>query len=163
MIELTNWRELSDEGRDLVLCLDFPAGRQAAGFAELAAGVRVDTCFLHIGQMSGGPLAACVRDWVAQIATTGRPVLGFCAGSTLATRVADAIAATAPPPMVVLFDATISDGDAMVGGFMAAVQSSGEHLTEEWRRPPNWSRMWSRRTTGTCGRSRRPWPTSTTG
>ena len=38
-MELTNWRQLSDRGPDLVPCLDFPGARAAAGFAELAAGV----------------------------------------------------------------------------------------------------------------------------
>jgi len=33
-MELTDWRQLSDRGPDLVLCLDFPGGRAAAGFAE---------------------------------------------------------------------------------------------------------------------------------
>ncbi len=134
MTELTNWRQLADRGPDLILCLDFPGGRPAAGFAELVAGLSIDACFLHIGQTSGGPLAACVEDWVAQIAATGRPVravLGFCAGTTLATRVADAIATTAPPPMVVLFDAAATNGDALIGGFTAALESSAEHLTTD--------------------------------
>jgi hypothetical protein len=134
MTELTNWRQLSDGGPDLVLCLDFPGGRAAAGFAELVAGLQVDACFLHIGQATGGPLAACVEDWVAQIATTGRPVravLGFCAGTTLATQVADALATTGPPPIVVLFDAADTNCDALVGGFIAALESSAEHLTTD--------------------------------
>jgi len=107
-MELTNWRQLSDRGPDLIPCLDFPGGRAAAGFAELAAGVPIDASFLHIGQASAGPLAACVDRWVAELLATGRPVravLGYCAGAALATRVADAIAATGPPPMVVLFEA----------------------------------------------------------
>src|SRR5882724_1107029 len=130
-MELTNWRQLADRGPDLILCLDFPGGRAAAGFAELVAGLPVDACFLHIGQAAGGPLAACVEDWVAQVAATGRPVravLGFCAGTALATRVADAIATTAPTPMVVLFDAVATTGDALVGGFIAALESSADHL-----------------------------------
>jgi hypothetical protein len=133
-MDMTNWRQLADRGPDLVLCLDFPGGRAAAGFAELVAGLPVDACFLHIGQACGGPLAACVEDWVAQIAATGRPVravLGFCAGTALATRVADAIATTAPPPMVVLFDAIATTGDALVGGFIAALESSADHLTAD--------------------------------
>ena len=133
-MELTNWRQLSDRGHDLVLCLDYPGGRAAAGFAELAAGVSVDASFLHIGAASAGPLAACADRWAAQITTTGRPVravLGFCAGATLATRVADAIAATGPPPMVVLFDAVSTTGDSLTGGFTAALESSARHLTAD--------------------------------
>jgi hypothetical protein len=137
-MELTNWRQLSDRGHDLVLCLDYPGGRAAAGFAELAAGVPVDASFLHIGQASGqasgDPLAVCVDRWVAEFTTTGRPVravLGFCAGAALATRVADAIAATGPPPMVVLFDAVYTTGDALAGEFTAALESSARHLTAD--------------------------------
>ncbi|NUT45747.1 MAG: hypothetical protein HOV94_00305, partial [Saccharothrix sp.] len=47
-MELTHWRQLVDRGPELVLCLDFPGGRAAAGFADLAAGVEVDACFLHL-------------------------------------------------------------------------------------------------------------------
>jgi hypothetical protein len=133
-MELTNWRQLSDQGHDLVLCLDFPGGRAAAGFAELAAGAPVDASFLHIGQASADPLAVCVDRWVAELTTTGRPVravLGFCAGAALATCLADAIAANGPPPTVVLFDAVSTTGDSLAGGFMSALESSARHLTAD--------------------------------
>jgi hypothetical protein len=133
-MELTNWRQLSDQGHDLVLCLDFPGGRAAAGFAELAAGVPIDASFLHIGQAGADPLAVCVDRWVAEFAATGRPVravLGFCAGAALATCLADAIAATGPPPKVVLFDAVSTTSDSLAGGFMSALESSARHLTAE--------------------------------
>lgn len=133
-MELANWRQLSGRGRDLVLCLDFPGGRATASFTELAAGVPVDASFLHVGQASAGPLAECVDRWVAEVTATGRPVravLGFCAGATLATGVADAIAATRPPPTVVLFDAVSTTGDSMAGGFMSALESSARHLTAD--------------------------------
>jgi hypothetical protein len=133
-MELTNWRQLSDQGHDLVLCLDFPGGRAAAGFAELAAGVPVDASFLHIGQAGAGPLAVCADRWAAEFAVTGRPVravLGFCAGTTLATCLADAIAATGPPPTVVLFDAVYTTGDSLTGSFMGALESSARHLTAD--------------------------------
>ena len=133
-MELTNWRQLSDRGDDLVLCLDFPGGRAAAGFAQLAPGVPVDASFLHIGQAGAGPLAVCVDRWVAEVAATGRPVLavlGFCAGTTLATRVADAIAAAGPPPTVVLFDAVSTTGDALAGALTSALESSARHLTAD--------------------------------
>ena len=133
-MKLTNWRQLSDRGRDLVLCLDFPGGRAAAGFAELAAGVPADVSFLHIRQAGAGPLAECVSRWVAECAATGRPVravLGFCAGTTLATRVADAIAATAPPPMVVLFDAMFTTADTLATQLPGALESSARHLTAD--------------------------------
>ncbi len=80
-MELTNWRQLSDRGSDLVPCLDFPGGRAAAGFAEMAAGVPVDACFLHFRQAGAGPLAACVDRWADELLATGRPVravLGYC-------------------------------------------------------------------------------------
>ena len=133
-MELANWRQLCGRGRDLVLCLDFPGGRAAAGFAELAAGVPADASFLHIGQATPDPLAVCVDRWVAELTATGRPVravLGFCAGAALATRLADAIAATGPPPMVVLFDAAPPTGESLAGTFMWALESSARHLTAD--------------------------------
>jgi hypothetical protein len=133
-MELTNWRQLSARGPDLVLCLDFAGGRAVAGFAELAAGVPIDASFLHIGQASAGPLAVCVGRWVAELTATGRPVravLGFCAGAALATRVADAIAANGPPPMVMLFDAAPTTGDSLAGEFASALESSAKHLTAD--------------------------------
>ena len=133
-MELTNWRQLSDRGPDLVPCLDFPGGRAEAGFAELAAGVSVDACFLHIGRPSAGPLAACVDRWADELLATGRPVravLGYCAGSALATRLADAIAATGPPPMVVLFDAVSTTGSTLASEFAAALESNARHLTAD--------------------------------
>jgi hypothetical protein len=131
-MELTNWRQLSDRGPDLVPCLDFPGARAAAGFAELAAGVPVDACFLHIGQAGAGPLAACVDRWADELQATGRPVravLGYCAGTALATRLADAIAATGPPPVVVLFDAVTTTGGSLASQFTSVLESSARHLT----------------------------------
>jgi hypothetical protein len=134
-MELTNWQPLSDRGGDLIPCLDFPGARAAAGFAELAAGVPADACFLHFRQAGAGPLAARVDRWVDELSATGRPVravLGFCAGSALATRLADAIAATgssAPPPMVVLFDAVPTTGGSLAGQFASALESNARHLT----------------------------------
>ena len=133
-MKLTNWRQLSDGGPDLVLCLDFPGGRAVAGFPELAAGVPADASFLHIRQAGAGPLAECVDRWVAEFTATGRPVravLGFCTGAALATRVADAIAATAPPPVVVLFDAMSPTGDSLASEFTSALESSAQHLTAD--------------------------------
>jgi len=133
-MELTNWRELSDQGPDLVPCLDFPGWRAAAGFAELADGVAVDACFLQFKPASAGPLAVCVDRWVAELAATGRPVcavLGYCAGAALATRLADALGASAPPPIVVLFDAVTTTGDSMASQFTSTLESSAQHLTAD--------------------------------
>ena len=133
-MKLTNWQQLSDRGHDLVLCLDFPGGRAAAGFTELAAGVPVDASFLHIRPAGAGPLAVCVNRWVAECTATGRPVravLGFCAGAALATRVADAVAATTPPSVVVLFDAMSPTGDSVASQFTSALESSAQHLTAD--------------------------------
>jgi hypothetical protein len=133
-MELTNWRQLADRGPDLILCLDFPGGRAVAGFAELVAGVPVDASFLHIRQASTGPLAACVDRWVGEFAAAGRPVravLGFCAGTSIATRLADAIASTGPPPLVLLFDAVATTGESMTSQFTQAVESSAKHLTAD--------------------------------
>jgi hypothetical protein len=133
-MELANWRQLSSRGPDLVLCLDFPGGRAAAGFAELAAGVPAAVTFLHIRQASGGPLAECAGRWAAELTAGGRPVravMGFCAGATLATRLADAIAATSPPPMVVLFDAAPTTAGTLAFQFTSALEASAQHLTAD--------------------------------
>jgi hypothetical protein len=133
-MKLTNWRQLSDGGPDLVLCLDFPGGRTVAGFPELAAGVPIDTSFLHIQGAGAGPLAASVDRWLAELTATGQPVravLGFCAGTALATRVADAIAVHGPPPMVVLFDAVPTTGDSLAGQLPSALESSARYLTAD--------------------------------
>jgi hypothetical protein len=131
-MDLRSWRQLSDRGPDLVPCLDFPGGRAAAGFAELAAGVPAGVCFLHLGQAGAGPLAACVGRWAGELAATGRPVravLGYCAGTALATRLGDASAATGPPPMVVLFDAVCTTGGSLASQFTSALEASARHLT----------------------------------
>jgi hypothetical protein len=133
-MELKDWRQLSDRGSDLVLCLDFPGGRAVAGFEDLAAGVPVDASFFHIGPASAGPLTACVDRWAGELSATGRPVqavLGFCAGTAIATRLADAIAATGPPPMVLLFDAVLTTGETLTSQFMSALESSAKHLTAD--------------------------------
>src|SRR5580693_4718760 len=141
LMELTNWRQLTDRGPDLIPCLDFAGGRAEAGFADLAAGVSVDACFLHFRQTGSGPLpacagplAACVGRWADELLATGRPVravLGYCAGTALATRLADAIAATEPPPVVVLFDAAPTTGDTLASQFTLALESNARHLTAD--------------------------------
>jgi hypothetical protein len=133
-MKLTNWKQLSVGGPDLVLCLDFPGGRAVAGFPELAAAVPIDASFLHNERASVGPLAVCVDRWVAELTATARPVravLGFCSGSALATRVADAIAATGSAPRVVLFDAVPTTGDSLAGQLPSALESSARHLTAD--------------------------------
>jgi hypothetical protein len=109
-----------------------------AGFAELAAATPVDACFLHIRATDFGQepriLDTEVQTWVREVLDTGRPVravLGYCAGTALATCVADAIAAAgADPPRVVLFDATrVNGGVGLFDQFTTAVAGSAEHLT----------------------------------
>jgi hypothetical protein len=130
------WLELADRGPGLVPCLDFPGGgRAAAGFADLAAGVPAGVCFLHVRQPGRDPggLGAQAGRWAAELAGTGRPVravLGYCAGTALATRLADAITdATGAPPLVVLLDAVPATGESLTGQFTAAVESNARHLT----------------------------------
>ncbi|WP_367128735.1 hypothetical protein [Saccharothrix sp. HUAS TT1] len=133
-MELTHWRQLSDRGPDLVLCLDFPGGRAAAGFADLAAGVDVGASFLHLAQPGAGPLDACVDRWVADAASTGRPVravLGYCAGAALATCVADAVAGSAAPPVTLLFDAVGTSAGSLAHQFTSSLETSAEHLTAD--------------------------------
>jgi hypothetical protein len=133
-MELTNWRQLSDRGPDLIPCLDFPGGRAAAGFADLDAGVPVEACFLHFQQAGPGPLTAAADRWASQLLATGRPVravLGYCAGAALATRLADAVAAAGPPPIVILFDAVPTTSDSLASQFTSALESSARHLTPD--------------------------------
>jgi len=133
-MKLTNWRQLSDGGPDLVPCLDFPGGRAVAGFPELAAGVPIGASFLHNELAGADPLAVCVDRWAAELTATGRPVravLGFCSGTALATRVADAVAAAGPAPMVVLFDAVPTTGDSLAGQLPSALESSARYLTAD--------------------------------
>jgi hypothetical protein len=133
-MELKNWRQLSDRGSDLVLCLDFPGGRAAASFEDLAAGALIDASFFQIEPASAGPLTACVDRWADELSATGRPVravMGFCAGTAIATRLADAIAATGPPPIVLLFDAVFTIGATLTTQFTSAVESSAKHLTAD--------------------------------
>ena len=133
-MELRSWRELSDRGPGLVPCLDFPGARAAAGFAELAAGVPAEACFLHVRPAGAGPLAGCVGRWAGELRATGRPVravLGYCAGTAMATRLADAVAATGPPPALVLFDAVATTCGSLAGEFVLAVESSSRYLTAE--------------------------------
>jgi hypothetical protein len=136
-VELTNWQQLCDRGPDLVLCLDFAGGRAVAGFAALAAAIPADSCFLHIRQtcFDSAPdsLDTRVDRWVREVRETGRPVravLGYCAGTSLATCVADAVAAAGPDsPTVVLFDATAVTGAGLFDQFTSALAASAEHLT----------------------------------
>jgi hypothetical protein len=139
-MELACWRPLADRGTDLVLCLDFPGGRAVAGFAELAGNVPVDACFLRLGPVYSGdefeqPLDIQVDRWVREVLDTGRPVLavlGFCAGTALATCVADALTeAGSPPPAVLLFDAATVTATTLHDQFVAAIESSTEQLTDD--------------------------------
>ncbi|MFI9007913.1 hypothetical protein ACIGNX_11850 [Actinosynnema sp. NPDC053489] len=131
-MELTHWRVLADRGADLVLCLDFPGGRASAGFADLAAGVTADACFLHLVEPGSGPLGACADRWVAELPATGRPVravLGYCAGAALVPAVADAVAG--PPPAPVLFDPVPTSAGSLAHEFTSALATSADHLTAE--------------------------------
>jgi hypothetical protein len=132
VVESACWRQLEDRGPDLVLCLDFPGGRAAAGFAELAANAPVDARFLHLGPVrsADGPLRTLVDRWVREATGDVRAVLGFCAGASLATRVADAvIEAGLAPPEVLLFDAVTVTGATLCQQFVDVVEPSAEHLT----------------------------------
>ncbi len=91
-------------------------------------------CFLHYRPAGAGPLAACVGRWADELLATGRPVravLGYCAGAAMATGLADAIAATGPPPMVVLFDAVSTTNGSLASQFMSALESNARHLTAD--------------------------------
>lgn len=135
---LTSWRQLCERGEDLVLCVDFAGGRAGAGFADLAGKVPIEASFLHIGQVPAGPdevasLATCARRWAGEVRGTGRTprgVLGFCAGAPVATAIAEALVdAGAQPPRVLLFDAVTVTGSTLCDQFIAAVESSAQHLT----------------------------------
>lgn len=137
MTEPACWRQLDDRGPDLVLCLDFPGGRAAAGFADLAGNAPVDACFLHLGPVRAelGPLRAQAGEWVRAATADGRRVvgvLGYCAGTALATRVADAVVdAGMAAPEVLLFEAGTVDAGALCRQFVTVVESSAGQLTED--------------------------------
>jgi hypothetical protein len=134
---LACWRELADGGGDLVACLDFPGTRAEAGFGDLAAGVGGDGCFLHLEPPGPGPvpLAVRARCWAGELAGTGRAVravLGYCAGTALATVLADAVAAGGAGgvvPLVVLLDAVPVTGESLAGQFTTVLEASARHLT----------------------------------
>lgn len=137
MVDSACWRRLDDRGPDLVLCLDFPGGRAEAGFAELAAHAPVPAGFLHLGPtgFDEGSLRSLAGRWVREALGLGRDVLavlGFCAGTALATRVADAVVeAGQASPEVVLFDAVTVTGATLGEQFTEVIESSAEHLTED--------------------------------
>jgi hypothetical protein len=120
--------------------MDFAGGRVDAGFVDLARKAPIDASFFHIGRMPTGsdtalPLAAHAERWAGEVRRAGRPlrgVLGYCAGAGLATAITDALAdaGTTPPP-VLLFDAVTVTGSTLCDQFMAAVESSAEHLTAD--------------------------------
>jgi hypothetical protein len=58
-------------------------------------------------------------------------VLGYCAGTAMATRLADAIAAAGPPPMVLLFDAVSTTDGSLASQFVSALESNARHLTAD--------------------------------
>lgn len=134
-MELSSWRRLSDRGPDLVLCLDFPGGRASAGFPDLAASSPVDASFLHVERIGAGPLDEVVARWTDEALARGavRAVLGYCAGASLATCVADAVAERQPAPRVLLFDAARTGAGSLAGEFGGIVDASAEHLTERER------------------------------
>ncbi|XVS61669.1 hypothetical protein ACQPYE_25630 [Actinosynnema sp. CA-299493] len=135
-MELSSWRRLSDRGPDLVLCLDFPGGRASAGFPDLAASSTADVSFLHVGRIGAGPLDEAVARWTDEALAGGgavRAVLGYCAGASLATCVADAVAERQAAPRVLLFDAARTGAGSLAGEFGGILQSSAEHLTEQER------------------------------
>jgi hypothetical protein len=137
-VTLVSWRQLCDRGEDLVLCVDFAGGRAGAGFADLVRKLPTEARFLHIGQTPAGPdavapLATCAGRWAGEVLGAGRRlrgVLGFCAGAPVATAIADALvdAGTEPPP-VLLFDAVTVSGTTLCDQFLAAMESSAQHLT----------------------------------
>jgi hypothetical protein len=115
--------------------VDFTGGRADAGFADLAGNVPIAASFFHSGRLPAGPLATHVGRWVAEVRDSGRPlrgVLGYCAGAGLATVLADGLveAGTRHPP-VLLFDAVTVTGTTLCDQFLAAVESSAEHLTAD--------------------------------
>jgi hypothetical protein len=139
-VALASWRQLCDRGEHLVLCVDFAGGRAGAGFADLAGKAPIEASFFHLERMPAGPeavapLATFAERWAGEVRRTGRPlrgVFGFCAGAALATAIADALveAGTERPP-VLLFDAVTVTGTTLCDQFMAAVESSTEHLTAD--------------------------------
>ncbi|MFR9730632.1 hypothetical protein ACL03H_15530 [Saccharopolyspora sp. MS10] len=104
---------LREGGGGLVIAADFAlAGRPAAGFAELVAGLSTAHTVWETSPLPGGPEAGAggrdhVATWVEDVRADGRPVravLGFCSGSVYAGAMHREITRFQDPPALVLFD-----------------------------------------------------------
>lgn len=119
-------------GDGLVVAADFAmAGRPAANFTELVAGLSTAHTVWETLPPPGGPAAGTrgqdhVETWVAEIRAAGRPVravLGFCSGSVYAGAMHREISRFQDPPELVLFDPDRADR-AMVIDYFAELAAT---------------------------------------
>jgi hypothetical protein len=136
-----SWKALNNASRhDVVLAIDFPAtGRPEASFADFASRLTTEHLLLEtvpprvtIGTGLRG--ANYIDLWLAGLADD-QPVvaiLGYCAGSTYASVMAQRIAARqGTDPVVVLFDPEIPDRMTAYYQFHKVIESFGAVLGRE--------------------------------
>ncbi|MFJ2774383.1 hypothetical protein [Streptomyces sp. NPDC087300] len=114
MSSLTTWKQLSDGTDDVVLAVDFDAtGRIEARFTDFVqllrpGGTVWETRPQAISARPDLPAETYVKQWVDEVADSGRTVRGvlaFCAGSVYAAAIAAEIEkAQGTFPVTVLFD-----------------------------------------------------------
>ncbi|MCU7725973.1 hypothetical protein ODJ79_19795 [Actinoplanes sp. KI2] len=137
------WRELRTGTDDrTIVAVDFGPGRRAASFADLVRelgpgpAVREPVFDQRNGDLLEHAAAEYVAAWLDDLRKQDLHVvgvLGYCAGSSLASAFADICAerqGTRPP--VVLFDPQLIDGAALYANFESAVESFAE-VTEPTR------------------------------
>jgi len=143
MTKQTNWRILASGASDrALLAVDFGPGRREAGFAELVANLAPDTVVwqpVFLPQtddpVNGTDSDTCVREWLDDLRDAGldiRGVLGYCAGSTLAVRLAELIRESCErEPAVVLLDPSRVDGAVIQEHFVTSAAAYAEVLPPE--------------------------------
>ncbi len=143
MTKQTDWRILAPGTDDRVLvAVDFGPGRREAGFAELVANLGPGPAvwqpvFLPQSDdpVNGTDPDACVREWLDDLRDAGLEVsgvLGYCAGSALAVRLADLIRETCPrEPAIVLLDPGRVDGAVVQEHFVSSARAYAEVLPPE--------------------------------
>jgi hypothetical protein len=143
MTKQTNWRILASGASDrALLAVDFGPGRREAGFAELVVNLAPDTLVwqpVFLPQtddpVHGTDSDLCVREWLDDLHAAGLEisgVLGYCAGATLAARLADLIRASGPrDPAVVLLDPSRVDGAVIQKHFVSSAEAYAELLAPE--------------------------------
>lgn len=143
MTKQTTWRILAPgTGDRALLAVDFGPGRREAGFSELVGNLAPDTVvwqpvFLpqNDDPVNGTDPDTCVREWLDDLRDAGLEVsgvLGYCAGATLAVRLADLIRETGTrEPAIVLLDPSRVDGAVIQKHFVTSAAAYADLLAPE--------------------------------